>query len=130
MLLKDADGMANWVETDQTAPKGAVWSVSTLFAQTCLSSILNFYGIEWHQVKKDLLACVNCEDSDQHTVELKWLEHWWLVYHDCFELVLESLGKNLIAADLVLFRMIFCVYIENSILCILYWEHTTYPNVK
>ena len=27
------------------------------------------------------------------TVELQWLEHWWLVYHGCFELVLESLGK-------------------------------------
>ena len=28
-----------------------------------------------------------------HTVELRWLEHWWLVYHGCFELVLESLEK-------------------------------------
>ena len=34
------------------------------------------------------------------TVELQWLEHWWLVYHGCFELILESLRKNLIAADL------------------------------
>ena len=34
------------------------------------------------------------------TVELQWLEHWWLVYHGCFELVLESLGKNPLAADL------------------------------
>ena len=34
------------------------------------------------------------------TIELQWLEHYWLVYHGCFELVLESLGKNLIAADL------------------------------
>ena len=33
-------------------------------------------------------------------VELQWLEHWWLVYHGCFELVLESLWKNPIAADL------------------------------
>ena len=30
----------------------------------------------------------------QTTVELQWLEHWWLVYHGCFELVLESLGKK------------------------------------
>ena len=28
------------------------------------------------------------------TVELQWLEHRWLVYHGCFELVLESLGKT------------------------------------
>ena len=34
------------------------------------------------------------------TVELQWLEHLWLVYHSCFELILESLGKTPIAADL------------------------------
>ena len=28
------------------------------------------------------------------TVELQWLEHGWLVYHGCFELVLESLGTK------------------------------------
>ena len=28
-----------------------------------------------------------------NTVELQWVEHWLLVYHGCFELVLESLGK-------------------------------------
>ena len=36
----DADGMANSVDPDQTAPLGAVWSGSTLFAQTCLSENL------------------------------------------------------------------------------------------
>ena len=30
----DADGMANSVDPDQTAPPGAVWSGSTIFAQT------------------------------------------------------------------------------------------------
>ena len=30
---KDADGMANSVGPDQTAPLGAVWSGSTLFAK-------------------------------------------------------------------------------------------------
>ena len=34
---KDADGMANSVDSDQTAPRGS-WS--TLFAQTCLSESL------------------------------------------------------------------------------------------
>ena len=33
------------------------------------------------------------------TVELQWLEHGWLIYHGCFELVLKSLGKNPVAAD-------------------------------
>ena len=40
LCLKDADRMANSVDTDQTAPKEAVWSGSTLFAQTCLSENL------------------------------------------------------------------------------------------
>ena len=37
---KDADRMANSVDPDQTAPLGAVWFGSTLFAQTCLSENL------------------------------------------------------------------------------------------
>ena len=35
-----------------------------------------------------------------NTVEIQWLEHWWLVYHGCFELVLVSLGKHPLAANL------------------------------
>ena len=35
-----ADGMAYSVDPDQTAPLGAVWSGSALFAQTCLSENL------------------------------------------------------------------------------------------
>ena len=49
------------------------------------------------------------------TVELQWLEHWWLVYHGCFELVLESLGKNSIAAALGLFRVIFFIILKKGI---------------
>ena len=37
---KDADRMANSVDPDQTAPLGAVWSGSTLFAQVYLSENL------------------------------------------------------------------------------------------
>ena len=33
--------------------------------------------------------------SLESTVELRWLEHGWLVYHDCFEIVLESHGKKI-----------------------------------
>ena len=36
----DADGMANSVDPDQTAPLGAVWSGSALFAQVYLSENL------------------------------------------------------------------------------------------
>ena len=40
MSPKDADGMANSVVHDQSAPVGAVWSGSTLFGQACLSKNL------------------------------------------------------------------------------------------
>ena len=51
MSPNDADRMANSVDPDQTAPVGAVWSRSALFAQTYLSEnvgslryIFKFYG--------------------------------------------------------------------------------------
>ena len=37
MCPKGANGMANSVDPDQTAPLGAVWSGFALFAQTYLS---------------------------------------------------------------------------------------------
>ena len=40
MRPNDADGMANSVDPDQTAPLGAVWSGSALFAQAYLSENL------------------------------------------------------------------------------------------
>ena len=40
MSQNDTDRMANNVDPDQTAPLGAVWSGSALFAQTYLSENL------------------------------------------------------------------------------------------
>ena len=40
MSPNDADGIANSVDPDQTAPLGAVWSGSALFAQAYLSENL------------------------------------------------------------------------------------------
>ena len=42
----------------------------------------------------------------KYTVELQWLEHRWLVYHGYFELVLETLGKKSIAADIIIVGII------------------------
>ena len=42
MNPKDADGMANSVDPDQTASSEAVWSWSTLFAETYLSQYIEF----------------------------------------------------------------------------------------
>ena len=36
MHPKDAEGVANRLDPDQTAPLGTVWCGSALFAQTCL----------------------------------------------------------------------------------------------
>ena len=52
MHPKDAEGIANSVDPDQTAPLGAVWSGSALFAQTCLSKKYGIKGIK-HQLKSD-----------------------------------------------------------------------------
>ena len=51
MHPKGADGMANSVDPDQTAPLGAVWCGSTLFAQTCLSENLGLlrYCVHWSE---------------------------------------------------------------------------------
>ena len=52
MHPEDAEGIANNVDPDQTAPLGAVWSGSALFAQTCLSENLGtlrykFISLDW-----------------------------------------------------------------------------------
>ena len=53
MHPKDADGMANSVDPDQTASSEAVWSWSALFAETYLSQYIEFvrYEYEWMSTK-------------------------------------------------------------------------------
>ena len=54
MHLKDADGIANSVDPDQTAPPGAVWFGSALFARTHLSENLGslrlFRADDWNRM--------------------------------------------------------------------------------
>ena len=52
MSPNDADGMANSVDPDQTAPLRAVWSGSALFAQICLSE--NLRQLRYHIVLQSL----------------------------------------------------------------------------
>ena len=62
--------------------------------------IFHFSGGKVYSLNKGCHTCIvikqcmcnNC--TVQYTVELQWLEHCWLVYHGCFELVLQSLGKK------------------------------------
>ena len=54
MSPNNADGMENSVDPDQTAPLGAVWSGSALFAQICLSKnlgSLRYYS--WVIIKRE-----------------------------------------------------------------------------
>ena len=55
MSPNDADRMANSVDPDQTAPLGAVWSGSALFAQAYLSENLGslwYIRMMEHYIKK------------------------------------------------------------------------------
>ena len=53
-----------------------------------------------------------------YTVELQWLEHWWLVYHGLFELIFESLRKFFDSLSKQIVREIFVFYYE--IVCCVY----------
>ena len=48
MSPNNADGLANSVDPDQTAPLGAVWSGSALFAQTYLAYPSENLGSLWY----------------------------------------------------------------------------------
>ena len=52
MHPKDADGMANSIDPDQTASSEAVWSWSALFAETYLSQYIEFvqYTYYYHRL--------------------------------------------------------------------------------
>ena len=53
-----------------------------------------------------------------NTVELQWLEHWWLIYHGLFELIFESLWNFSDSSRKQILRDIFLFYYE--IVCCLY----------
>ena len=60
MHPKDADGMANSVDPDQTASSEAVWSWSALFAETYLSQYIEFvrYYCKLHCTRLNILEVV------------------------------------------------------------------------
>ena len=58
MSPNDADGMANSVDPDQTAPLGAVWSGSALFAQAYLSENLGSLRYVAATVSQDLFPLI------------------------------------------------------------------------
>ena len=75
MHPKDADGMANSVDPDQTASSEAVWSWSALFAETYLSQYIEFVRYLFLKRKEHLTFLVAClvislilRDSDMDSV--------------------------------------------------------------
>ena len=85
MHPKDEEGIANSVDPDQTAPGGAVWSGSALFAQTCVSEnrnitvVCNLGDIKWLSLTNNNCAAVGLSsgffDRQESTKFLKSLDH-------------------------------------------------------
>ena len=84
MSPNDADGIANSVDPDQTAPLGAVWSGSALFAQTCLSENLGklrympTYKL-WSTEKCILNMTKNLEPGDPENCGLSIVSYYYIV---------------------------------------------------
>ena len=71
-----------------------------LFHQTHVSNNMNMQTWLTYYSRQVMLSTRISVHLNIFKVGIQWLEHQWFVYHGCFELVLESLEKNLIAADL------------------------------
>ena len=58
------------------------------------------------------------------TIELQWLEHWWLVYHGLFELSFSDSSRKQILREIFLFyyKIVCCVYSSMRF----WWVHATY----
>ena len=69
-----------------------IWTASLQWHGYNFNSIMLYGEFEENILEINLLLkwkhCMN-----KYTVELQWLEHLWLFYYVCFELVLGSLGK-------------------------------------
>ena len=71
MHPKDADGMANSVDPDQTASSEAVWSWSALFAETYLSQYIEFIRYDFRTLTTTtsyVIAFTHCILVDSSTV--------------------------------------------------------------
>ena len=106
------------------------WGLSLSKGFTCLNQPMCVCALNW-AIKTGLIVCHshtvwNPFHITPHTVELHWLEHWWLVYQGYFEHILESLTKKYhsckhyciwdISGDfLFILQMVGCVYSVESL---------------
>ena len=88
-LTKDADGMANSADPDQTAPLGTVWSGSTLFAQTCLSENCRSLRYLYLNNFRNKMHTSRCCPVLFLMSPSKKLEHWTYIWcHQKFQKVI------------------------------------------
>ena len=78
MSPNDADGMANSVDPDQTAPLGAVWSGSALFAQAYLSE--NLGSLRYDGYMEDIQIFVMIMTFISSSEVKKYVFHEWQIY--------------------------------------------------
>ena len=86
MHPKDAEGIANSEDPDQTAPLGAVWSGSAVFAQTCLSER---FGTLWYW---------------------GFFKHWMFECAECFKFTLSTSGIGSSAGFKCVIKIWFCKF--------------------
>ena len=78
MHPKDADGMANSIDPDQTASSEAVWSWSALFAETYLSQYIEFIRYQYYdQMEGILYFQKNSLKWKQYDTIFMWYIHLW-----------------------------------------------------
>ena len=109
MCPKGADGMAKSVDPDQTAPLGAVWSGSTLFAQTCLSKNLEKTTVSFSThtgIFVFFLLFFNkvfATDFDTDHMAMIWKSNWgkvkWNEKVKCLFIIVSSLLKGPAISD-------------------------------
>ena len=89
MHPKDADGMANSIDPDQTASSEAVWSWSALFAETYLSQYIEFVRYCWADRVFQLL------DGWRNLGAISWPSGDFL-HHNRASLTAQPLGLSLV----------------------------------
>ena len=101
MSPKDADGLANSEDPDQTAPLGAVWSGSTLFAQTYLPK--NFGSLRYpkiwsRQFYHTVLMCLQKVQTDRQTLCNPWSDCSYTVCPDLSVQKQDHYGRCILAS--------------------------------
>ena len=129
MHPKDADGMANSVDPDQTASSEAVWSWSALFAETYLSQYIEFVPYfkigkyEKKNINKNKLIPCPIESFETKGKEITWSElklsrSTWKYVDKCV-LVVTIKWTNLQTVDIKMFQ-------KSKFTDFLSWNHAKY----